>query len=255
VALTFKLSPAVLLCLALACSKKEKPEARTEPWENPAFSAHASASTSASAGSPRAVAEKYVLERSEVTFTLPAKEQTTRGRVASVKGELSLDGSGFEAARATIDVDLTSLSIESDDDAGVHAAFTRRALEWLELGEQVAPHVRDRHQIAHFELKELERVTETKAGFQATAKGALSLHGFRVPVEQRIAFEIAQGSLTIRSVRSLAVKLAEHDLKPRNAQGQVVATELSLVPKRIGREVRVDFELTFAARPTDAKAD
>ncbi len=236
---------AVLLYLTLfACSKKEPEKQRTEPWQNPAYLSSAAASATASAASP---AGSYVLSSSSVRFALPAKEQTPRGTLTAVSGELRLGRGNFSDTKASLDIDLTSLSIDAEQDGGAHDAFTRRALEWLGLGEQVPASERARHQKARFELTSLEQPTEgkTAGSWQALAKGQLSLHGFRVPVEQPISFELSPDKVVVRSQRPLIVKLAEHDLGPRNAQGQLVASELGLLGTRIGREIRVEFELVY----------
>ncbi|HVJ17797.1 MAG TPA: hypothetical protein VM686_20385 [Polyangiaceae bacterium] len=248
------LSFLVCIALAFACSKKEPPKPRTEPWENPAFLTSASASAPAGSAAPGS-SQRYVLTTSDIRFSLPAKEQTTHGKLSAASGELFVGQGNFSDARATLNVDLTSLSIEEEAGAGDHGAYTRRALEWLDLGEAQPPTARERYGQARFELSGLGRLSEGKrsGSWQATASGQLSLHGFRVPIEQPISFELSAEKVVIRSQRPLLVKLAEHDLKPRNAQGQLVSTELSLLGTRIGREARVDFELVFAAQPPAEK--
>ena len=246
-----------LLYLALAaCSRKEEPlKARTEPWQNPAFQEGAASSAAPSASA--AASEHYALERADVRFALATKEQTTRGRIAAASGELRLAQGKLAETRATLDVDLTTLTIDADGDAESQSAYTRRALEWLEVGPALPAATRDRHRGARFELTGLERLTPGKnpGAWQATARGQLSLHGFRVPVEQPIAVELGSNTITVRSLRPLVIKLGEHDLRPRNEQGQIVSSELSLLGTRIGREAKVDFELEFAARAIPENSD
>jgi hypothetical protein len=242
-----RLAAACLLCLA--CDEREPPKARTEPWENPAFRAAATASSIASAAP--VAAQRYLLASSDVRFSLPARERTPQGVISGASGELELGADGVSVARCELRFDMTTLAVRAEDDAGDQAAYTQRALEWLELGSSVAPSTRERHRFATLEVSALERVEEQRvaASFRATAVGRLSLHGFRVPVEAAITFERSGDRLVVRSARPLLDKLAEHDLRPRNAEGHLVGSELTLLGTRVGREARVDFQLVFTAAP------
>ena len=74
---------------------------------------------------------------------------------------------------------------------------------------------------------------------------AASSEHIRVPLELPVSFDLAADKVVVRSQRPLVVKLSEHDLKPRNAEGRLVSSELGLLGTRVGREARVDVELVF----------
>jgi hypothetical protein len=244
----------LLAAAAGACSKKEPPhEARTEPWENPAYLSSAQPAPQGSAAP--GTTQRYTLQSSKVSFELRAKQQTTRGSLQAVSGTLEV-APDLVSSRANLEFDLTSLGVTSDGDAGDHEAYTRRALEWLELGEQVPASTRERHRRATFELSGLERLTEGKKAGSWTgfARGQLALHGFRVPIAQAVSFDFSPEQVVVRSSGAL-IKLAEHDLRPRNAEGQVVATELPLLGTRIGREAKVELELVFVAAAPGQKSE
>ncbi len=240
----------ILSTLALlgSCSKAEPHKPRTEPWQNPAYglpSGSASAPTKPAVGTRTRY--RYDPSASKVVFSLPAKLATPRGSLGAASGELEFTEPNYAKPSARLSFDLASLTLQGAEGAE-DPELTRRARDWLEVASEKA-HFR----AAVFELDSLDLEARPGKSSEAsgTLRGRLSLHGFRVPVESLVSVERrADGSrLVVRSVRPLTLKLDEHDIKPRNARGEPVASELKLLGSDIGREARIDFELGFEKLP------
>jgi polyisoprenoid-binding protein YceI len=240
----------------LACSREEKRPERTEPWPAPC----AAPSASARPATPRA---HYEVEGSDITFELPAKRSTPRGRLPSATGRFEIDYENPEQSSGSLRVDLGLIELEGD--GGGTADATRRALEWLELGAEIPAAEREARRFATFSIRALEdtnigglggrRPRAVRPPFGATVVGELSLHGVRAPVRVPVSLEFGPlgapppRRLVIRSRRPLVVPLGVHDIRPRDTRGVLVARELTLLGESVGREAKVSFELTLAYRP------
>lgn len=203
-----------LLALALgACSKPEPPPVeRKEPWlANPPDAA-------------AAILAKYVVsERCEAKVELKAKEATPRGTFRVCRGELTVNLSDLTASRGTLAVDVASIEIKGDGDAGRSDERSQDAQNWLDVGASRPEADRERLRWAVFTITSLtdasspsahagrrERaepdaeepaaLPEDDAGAERraerrsvtlTAKGHLLLHRVRVDVEVpiRVAFD------------------------------------------------------------------
>jgi polyisoprenoid-binding protein YceI len=245
-----------ILCVFLGCSRDEKRAERTAPWL-------ASAPASAGSVSPPLAPARLEVVASEVTFELPAKRATVRGRLLGATGSFDYNLEDPKASSGSMRFDLTKLEI--DDAAGAKSEdTTRRALEWLELGSEVAAETREPRRFATFTFATLEgtdfhvkRSLGKPVFVEPVATGELSLHGVRVPVRVPVRLEIdlpgaadkPPSRLVIRSRKPLVVSLGVHDIRPRDARGVLVARELTLLGDTVGREAKVTFELTLAPRP------
>jgi polyisoprenoid-binding protein YceI len=241
----FTLLLAIALPLA-GCRKQEAPKPRTEPWENPAYGA--SSVPSSSATPPSALGQKYTLDAaaSRVTFSLPAKGGTPRGSLSQASGTLILGSTALTQSRAELSFDLTSITL---DPVGDSAAGSSSALDWLELGTEVKTAVREQHRRATFVVSKLtgfgEGSGKAVGKSLGSARGELSLHGFRVPLEVALEVERQADEIVVRTRKPLVIKLAEHDIVPRGPAGERRSQDLASLGTTVGREIKVECELSF----------
>jgi len=253
---------ALVPLVVLACSRAEKPQERTEPWAAPSVAPSGSVS-------PVVRSAHYELEKADLTFELPAKHANPRGRLAAATGRFEIDLESLERSSGSVRVDLARIELDGAAADASATDPTRRALEWLELGSETPETERESRRFATFtfrglegaEGKSLSSLRERRDGkkphLEATALGDLSLHGVRAPVRVTVSLEIerpptpgaAPQSIVIRSRKPLVVSLGVHDIRPRDARGVLVARELPLLGESVGREAKLDFELTLALRP------
>lgn len=248
---------AALLALALcgACSKTEEKPRRTEPWL-----AQPSASASAT---PAVTTRRFrFAKESSVRFTVPGKKGAVAGRFAIAQGSLELDPREPKNTRATLEVDLTTLTIDTEAPDGVDLGSSSETigLRWLGLGEKVPADRREQLKTARFELSSLEgpnardlALRRRTGATRVAVVGTLLLNGFRAPV--RLELLVSGGGserLSIRSASPLVVPLATHDITARTASGITDAMGAARAADWVGKNARVELELFTEPEP-DAK--
>jgi hypothetical protein len=233
----------VPLALGVACQRSEQKPHRTEPWL-----AHPSSSSTLSPSTPR----RYrFAPDSSIRFSVPGKRGKVSGRFALARGALELDPREPKNSHADLDVDLTTLTIDTEPPPGVELGGSPNAvaLQWLELGPDVAAERRAQFKTARFELASLEGPAFLDLGPQrkpnatrATAVGTLLIHGFRAPVRAEVVLVVGP-RLSIRSATPLVVPLGTHDITARGPAGIVDALGAARSADWVGKSARVDFEL------------
>ena len=262
----------VALVCDVGCSKPDVAPRRTEPWL-----AHPSASAPESSSAVSGPSTFHFTPNSSIRFSVPGKKAKLSGRVAVAQGSLRLDPRDLKTASATIDVDLTTLSIDADslpENAPLFLAGhspSALALQWLELGADVAPDRRRELGLARFELSSVESLSapsidpsspKAKSHVRATVVGTLLIHGFRAPVRCDVVlqpFEAAPAAperpprFLIRSQGALVVPLAPHDISARGPSGIADALSMARSAEWVGKNARVEFELVTEADAQSAK--
>jgi polyisoprenoid-binding protein YceI len=248
------LKPALLLALALcgACAKPEDKPRRTEPWL-----AQPSASGSASSAAP--TRRFRFASDSSVRFSVPGKKGTVSGRFTRAQGSLELDPAEPKNTRANLEVDLTTLSIDTEAPPGLELGGSPATvgMQWLELGAEVPADRRQQFKTARFELTSLEgpnaselRARRRTGVTRVAAVGTLLLHGFRAPV--RLELLVAGGGterLSIRSASALVIPLSTHDITARGPTGIADVLGAARAGDWVGKNVRVELELFAEPEP------
>jgi hypothetical protein len=256
VALRRALGIALAVALTGACSKPVEKPRRTEPW--PATPS-ASASASEAPASPR---HFRFAPDSTVRFSLPGKKGSVSGRFAVSGGSLELFPREPKDTRATLEVDLTTLTIDTEPPPGVELGGTPAAvgLQWLGLGAEVPAERRAQLKLARFELTSLEGPSARDLAMRrrtgatpVVAVGTVLLNEFRAPVRLELLVSGGSGQrLTIRTARPLVIPLATHDLTARDASGITDAKARARSASWVGAAAHVELEL-FADADADRK--
>lgn len=230
--------------VSVACSKPAEKPRRTEPWP---------AQPSASAPQATTLRRFRFTSESRVRFSIPGKKGKVSGHFTGAQGTLELDPQEIKNTRASLDVDLTTLEIDTEVPPGVDLGGPPAVvgLQWLELGPDVPAERREQFKTARFELSGLEGPSPSevalrrRTGFtRVTAVGTLRLHGFRAPV--RLELHVSGGGsqpLSIRSGSPLVVPLAPHDVTARGPSGITDALGAARAAPWIGKSAEVQLEL------------
>ncbi len=250
----------VALLASAGCSKKAGPPQRTEPWL-----ANPSASTNSASGAPH---NFRFLSDSRIHFSVPGRKGKVSGHLPLTTGSLALDPLDLKRATASIDVDLTQLSIDADalpEGAPVgDSSPSALGLQWLELGANVTAERRSELSKARFELSSVEGLsaaaldlgaTRGHVRVRATVVGTLRLHGFRAPLRTDVLIEpqkVATGAplrLSIHSAGALLVPQAAHDTMARGPSGFADPLATGRAAYWFGKSARVECELIAEAGP------
>ncbi|MFO0571148.1 MAG: hypothetical protein U0263_36285 [Polyangiaceae bacterium] len=196
----FPIWPAFAIVLA-ACSKKEPAESeRKEPWLAQAPSA-----------TPAVVAHYVVAERCSAELELKAKEATPRGTFRVCKGDIGVDLTDLSRTKGTLAVDLGSVEMLGEGDAGRSDELTQEAQNWLDIGASRPEAERERLRWATFRLSEIDGLSAESAHAGKLERGgpaaddapAPSDGDAEAPVksERRAVTFNARGSLLIHNVQ------------------------------------------------------
>ncbi len=219
----------------------------------------------------------YVVERSSrASVVMVAPRETFRGMATLASGRISLDVAKLSASRAEVKVDLATLASESFREPSKNAMQSEHARAWLEVPRLDLSVAADSglaaNRFADFRVRALPKVSaenladvraETANGesvrvVQMTAKGELAIHGGRVERDillEVIAHYASQASvdpptwLEVRTLESMRVVLAEHEIKPRDASGKLAKAASHLLGTRVADEAEINLELRARRQP------
>lgn len=269
------------LGLGLSACRDEKPppEERTEPWPAPAAS---------SARQPAAALVHYELvDKQQIDFELVSKDTKIVGYFPVVKGDLEVDLMHLDRTRGSLRVDLGAVRIEADNERE-HISYSTTAANWLNVGSSIPESTREGRRWAKFEISEVfdtssdaahegrlaRRAKKSpKANTSADAgafegqlrkvtlktRGPLSMNQRRMDQDANLSLlfeypaEATPGfppeRVEVKSARALRISLDAFGIKPRNAAGILVATDMKLLGSTVSRIARVSFSLTYRQRP------
>ncbi len=272
---TWRLAAVLAAVLGAACSRSDPTPAPapapSEPWPAQARSSGQRSQRVAYA----------VAKRGEVSFDLKTRQAQHRGVMGVARGELEIDLLDLSASRGHVEVDLTSVRM-LDEDGEPDRQASARALNWFELGSSRPPAGRERFRWARFVIESVSDTSSEAAhegrlqpapkpaadagaggssGQQPaqirivdlTMKGKLRLHDYEVVqvVALRAAFHYAAPAtagavpqqIVLTTRRSFPVGLAAHDIRPRDALGTEIASDMKLLGTEVAREARVTLHL------------
>lgn len=229
------------------------------------------------AGGPSsAVSGVYRLEPdSEVSVRLGKPSRRAKGRLKVAHSELLIRPDDLAATRAQLTFDLSTMRIEEEAPARAPGALTltEQSLQWLRVtpeskalaalrfarfrvtavGELSASAVVDGRAIRRREPGTVLRRVELRA------TGDLELHRYRVPYTAALTatFHLPEparaGELPKRvdlSTREpLRIDLVEHEIVPRDAHGNQMASEVDRLRAGQGRIARVSARWTAVPTP------
>jgi hypothetical protein len=194
-----------------------------------------------------------------------------------VRGELVTSLNDLGSTHGKLSVDLASLNLTGDEDPDRQRAASERALNWLGLGHAVRDAEREKYRWAVFVIRKVEnpshraphlgrsRATAGRALGSAGAaasstldqarevtldlRGRLLLHGYEVELQVPASLTFhyptppvagqAPVRVEVTTRTPVRVSLADHDIKPRDEAGNLLARELPMLDAAVGREASV----------------
>lgn len=276
----------LLACLATAFGCREKTtssdapssdragtEEPTEPWPAPAALPEPAAENDDSTRRPYRVQSGSV-----VRVSLPAKEEKPTGTFRIVRGLLEIDLVHLARSRGTIEVDLGSLLMDGDS-TREERLYTTQARNWLNLGASRPDAAIEQLRFARFVVTSLDQLSHAaphlghrlppepdpsrpddgdgeRRRISLDVTGELELNGLRVQRRARAQLEfhypaaatagLPPTRVRLSSLKPLVIPLAEHEIQPRDAHGRLIAAELDLLGRVIGRSAQVSYQIVAA---------
>lgn len=237
--------------------------------------AAASAATAPAAGNTesRPLRTYRIQPGSILQVTLPAKEARPAGTFRIVRGTLELDLLDLGRSRGTVEVDLGSVLMQGENER-LERQYTAQARDWLNLGASRPDAELERSRFARFVVSGIAELSHEaphlgrrlppadtqdddsggeRRRVTARVDGELEANGFRVERSAAVQLDFhyeapATPGLPPTEIRAssrspLSIPLAEHEIEPRDTHGRLVAADLDLLGRLVGRKARVAFQL------------
>ena len=255
------LCSSLLLTLASACSKTDKPDLA------PATSALSSAAP------VTASAKTYALDtkRSSVEFTMDAELEQISGRApAAAEGKLFIDPTNLSKTSGLIKVDLDKLSIYKRNRDEASAEFgaeekndkqNRDMRNWFQIGEDAPPDDREKFRWAEFKIvsvkasqNDVTALSGATRKLEALVTGDFRLHGrtTKKSLQTELTFSFKAGEVeqvSVETEKPFDIGLEEHDIKPRKSFAQLADATLDALGKKVSKVAQVSLQASLT--PTE----
>jgi hypothetical protein len=209
---------------------------------------------------------------SKTDFMMEAPKEHIHGKVAdSTTGDLNVDPNDLTKSTGLIDIDISGIEIFQAVAAGADGKFPEEtksdkqnihARTWLEISDDAPADKRAANAKVQFSIKSIEvtgekslaKMTGPERKVMLTAKGDFLLHGHKAEktAELEATFKVEGEkivSVSVKTVKPIAVDLAEFDVKPRDAFGRFAAKGLDVLAPKVNKEALVSVEFTAKAAP------
>ena len=209
---------------------------------------------------------------SKTDFMMEAPKEHIHGKVSdSTTGDLNVDPNDLTKSTGLINIDIGGIEIFQAVAAGADGKFpeeskseaqNKHARTWLEISDDAPADKRAENSKVQFSIKSIDVAGEKSllkmAGAERkvmlTAKGDFLLHGHKAEktAELEATFKVEGDkivSVSVKSVKPIAVDLAEFDVKPRDAFGRFAAKGLDVLAPKVNKEAMVSVEFTAKAAP------
>jgi hypothetical protein len=263
--------PGCLGCVSMALAVLASGCKKEAPDPPPPAAPLAMSSASSSAGSV-----DYVIDASgKTSIDMPAPSERIKGATTGARGVLHVDRADLSKTRGDVFIDLATLTTTTFGDAEKDTTQTHHAHTWLQMDDMVKdPAVRERNRWVHFAIRsidglsapDLAKVPPVRVGTDDVRTVALVAHGDlevhslpsrgskEAPLE--IRFHVPAGapaetqptSIEVVSKGPLVITLAEHDVKPRDAEGIVAQKAFNLLGTKVADVANVSVDLV--AKPS-----
>lgn len=226
----------------------------------------ASGSALATSAPKTATSKKFVVDTgaSTVGFMMEAPDEKIRGRAPSAAdGYLNIDPKDLSQTNGNIVVDIDKLElVQRKKKDGQFAEEVKEpkqnehARAWLEIDDSTPEDVRKEHRRVEFRIdsisdlseKDLTKLSGAERTVTFTASGEFLLHKrtSKKTVKMKATFTFEGDTATavvVKTESPLAVSLAEHDVRPRDAFGKLAAKTLDDLGSKVAKEAQVELEI------------
>jgi hypothetical protein len=254
---------AVVAAAVVGCKKEEPPAPPAPPPAPLAMSAAEGA------------AVDYTIDpASKTAIDMPAPKERIKGETTAAKGVLHVVRNDLSKTRGDVFVDLDTFATHTFGDADKDTTQTHHAHTWLQIDDMVKDaQVRERNRWVHFAIRsidglsatDLSKVAATRVGNEDVRSVTLVAHGdievhslpskglkdaqleikFHSPADAPA--DAKPTSIEIVAKAPIELTLADHDVKPRDAEGILAQKAFGLLGTKVADVA--DVSVNLVAKP------
>ena len=249
---------------AFGCKKDASADAPAPAPPSPAVAA-------AEPTGPSAASVDYAIDPAgKATIDMPAPNERIKAETSAAKGALHVDLHDLARTRGDVFIDLATFTTHTFGDAEKDATQTHHSHTWLQIDEtERNSAVRERNRWVHFAIRSIDglsatdvsKVPATRTGgddvrvVTLVAHGDVEVHSFpakapkAAPLEVRFHFapdapaDAKPTSIEVVSKDPLTITLADHDVKPRDAEGIVAQKAFAILGTKVADVANVSVNL------------
>jgi hypothetical protein len=207
---------------------------------------------------------------SKTAIDMPAPKERIKGATTAAKGTLHIDPADLSTTRGDVFIDLDTFTTNTFGDADKDSTQTKHAHTWLQIDDmEKDPAMKERNRWVHFAIRsidglsatDLSKVAPTTEGgddvrtVSLVAHGDLEVHSLPsktvkdAPLEVKVHTPAGSPAGTkptkveIASKGPIVITLADHDIKPRDAEGILAQTAFGLLGTKVANEANVSVAL------------
>lgn len=189
-------------------------------------------------------AKDLTVKKASMDFIMDAPLEKIKGATPSLSGKISVDEADLKTVKGEFDIDVTSIKLNTFDDAEKNTTQTGHMLNWMEVGESVDVATKEKFKIAKLEINGAKSVTKKSDSESIiTADATLTLHGITktIPVELNVQ-KTGTGYLVL-SNKAFLVSLEGHDVRPRDLAGKLLVKVSETLGQKVAKEAQVNVNI------------
>lgn len=220
---------------------------------------------------PGATISKFAIDaQSKTSLEMEAPKEKIKATTTGGTGSLDIDLTNLASSRGEVKMDLTTLTTNTFPEAEKNVSQTTHARTWLEVSDgesgKLEDKVKESNRYAVYAIRSVEnpsaadvtKVAAVKEGdddvrtVTMTTKGELLIHGHKVDREGdlEVKFHYPAGGdpkkptwIGVKTRKPFHVKLAEHDVKPRDGFGKIAKGSFNLLGTKVADDADVSLDL------------
>lgn len=186
-------------------------------------------------------AKDLTVKKGSMDFVMDAPLEKIKGGTSSLSGKISVDEADLKIVKGHFDIDVTSIKLNTFDDAEKNTTQTGHMLNWMEVGESIDAVTKEKFKMAKLEINGAKSVTK-KSDLESIiiADAILTLHGITKTIPVELSVQKTGTGYLVLSNKPFLISLEGHDVRPRDLAGKLLAKISETLGQKVAKEAQVN---------------
>lgn len=186
-------------------------------------------------------AKDLTIKKGSMDFVMDAPLEKIKGGTPSLSGKISVDEADLKTVKGHFDIDVTSIKLNTFDDAEKNTTQTEHMLNWMEVGESVDAATKEKFKIAGLEINGAKAITKkSDSESTVTVDAALTLHGITKNITIELNVKKTGAGYLVKSEKPFLISLEGHDVRPRDLAGKLLVKVSETLGQKVAKEAQVN---------------